>query len=55
MQRQHKTASVAIFTAMQADKRAKAGDMKARQVWLSILEAVEELQRTQPWRDEPTH
>ncbi len=55
MQRQHKTASVAIFTAMQADKRAKAGDMKARRVWLSILEVIEELQQTRPTCDEPTH
>ncbi len=44
-----------IFTAMQADKRAKAGDMKGRRVWLSILEAIEELQRTRPRRDEATH
>ncbi len=34
--------------AMQADKRTEAGDMEGRRVWLSILEAIEELQRTRP-------
>ncbi len=48
-------ASVAIFAAAQADKRAEAGDTEGHQVRLSILEAVEELQRTRPRRDEPTH
>ena len=44
-----------IFAAMQADKRAEAGDREGRRVWLSIREAVEELQRTRPRGDEPTH
>ncbi len=48
------TASVAIFAAMQLDKRAKAGDMERRRVWLSIREAIEELQRTRPRHDEAT-
>ncbi len=43
------------FAAMQADKRAEAADMEGRRVWLSILEAIEELQRTRPKRDESTH
>ncbi len=41
--------------AMQADKWGEAGDMEGRRVWLSIREAIEELQRTRPRRDEPTH
>ncbi len=44
-----------IFAAMQADKLAEAGDREGRRVWLSIREAIEELQRTRPRRDEPTH
>ncbi len=40
---------------MQADKLAEAGDMEGRQVWLSIREAIKELQRVRPKRDEPTH
>ncbi len=44
-----------VFAAMQADKRAAAGDMEGRRAWLSILDATKELQRTQPRRDEPTH
>ncbi len=46
---------MAIFAAMRADKRAEAGDMEGKAVWLSIREAIEELQRTLPRRDEPTH
>ncbi len=44
-----------IFAAMQADMRAEAGNMEGHRVWLSIREAIEELQRTRPKRDEPTH
>ncbi len=44
-----------IFAAMQADKRAEAGDREGRRVWLKVIKAVEELQRTRPRRDEPTH
>ncbi len=40
---------------MQADKRLEAGDMKGNAVWLRIGKAVEELQRTQPRRDEAMH
>ena len=43
------------FAAMQADKRAEAGDMEGRRVWLSIREAIGELKRTRPRGDEPTH
>ncbi len=41
------------FTAMQADKRAEGGDTEGRRVWLSILEAIEELQRARPGRGPP--
>ena len=44
-----------IFVAMQADKRAEAGDTEGRAVWLRVIRAIEELQRTQPRRGEPTH
>ena len=44
-----------IFAAMQSDKRPEAGDMEGRRVWLSIREAIKELQRTRPRGDEPTH
>ncbi len=44
-----------IFAAMQADKRAEAGDMEGRRVWLRVTRAIEELQRMRPRRDEPMH
>ncbi len=44
-----------IIAALQADKRAEAGDMEGQVVWLGILQVIEELQRTRPGRDEPTH
>ncbi len=44
-----------IYAAMQADKRAEAGDLEGRRVWLRVLKAVEELERTRPRHDEPTH
>ncbi len=44
-----------IFAAMQADKRAEAGDRKGRAVWLRVIKAIQELQRTQPRRDEAMH
>ena len=40
---------------MRAVALLEAGDMEGRRVWLSILEAIEELQRTRPPRDESTH
>ncbi len=40
---------------MRADTLLEGGDMEGRRVWLSILEAIKELQRTRPRRDEPTH
>ena len=42
-------------SAMRADAFLEAGDMAGRRVWLSIREAIKELQRTRPRRDEPTH
>ncbi len=44
-----------IFAAMQADKRAEAGDLEGRAVWLRVIKAIKETQRTRPRRDEPTH
>ncbi len=45
----------AIHAAMQADACSEKGDMKGRRVWLRVIKAVEELQRTQSRRDESTH
>ena len=44
-----------IFAAMQADKCSEKGDMKGRRVWLRVIKAVEELQRTRPGSGEATH
>ncbi len=44
-----------IEAAMRADEYLAAGDMEEEVVWLRIGKAVEELQRTQPRRDEATH
>ena len=44
-----------IEAAMRADEYLAAGDMEEEVVWLRIGKAVEELQRTRPGRDEPTH
>ena len=45
----------ARHAAMRADAFLEAGDIKGRRVWLNIREAIEELQRTRPRRDEATH
>ncbi len=45
----------ARHAAMCANTFLEAGDREGRRVWLSILEAIKELQRTRPRRDEPTH
>ncbi len=42
------------FATMQADKRAGAGDVEGRAVWLRVLKGIEELQRTRPRHDEAT-
>ncbi len=44
-----------IEAAMRADEYLAAGDMEEEVVWLRIGKAVEELQRTQPRRDEAMH
>ncbi len=44
-----------IFAAIEADACSETGDMKARRVWLGVIRAIEELQRTRPRRDEFTH
>ncbi len=40
---------------MRADELMGAGDMEGRRVWLNIVDAIKELQRTRPRRDEATH
>ncbi len=45
----------ARHAAKRADALLEGGDTEGRRVWLSIREAIEELQRTQPRRDEATH
>ncbi len=45
----------ARHAAMRADALLEAGDIEGRRVWRRILEAIEELQRTRPRRDESTH
>ncbi len=40
---------------MQANKQLMAGDMEGRREWLRVIKAIQELQRTGPRRDEPTH
>ncbi len=47
--------AAAIEAAMRADEYLAAGDMEEEVVWLRIGKAVEELQRTQPRRDEAMH
>ncbi len=44
-----------IEAAMRADECLAAGDMEGEAVWLRIGKVVEEMQRTRPRRDEPTH
>ncbi len=46
---------MAIASVMRADECLAAGDMEEEVVWLRIGRAVEELQRTQPRRDEAIH
>ncbi len=43
------------FAAKQADKQAEVGDLDGQAVWLRVLSAIDELQRTRPKRDEPMH
>ncbi len=38
-----------------ADTLLEGGDMEGRRVWLRVIRAIEELQRTRPRPDEPTH
>ncbi len=43
------------FAVKQADKQAEGGDRVGLAVWMWVLSAIEELQRTRPRREEPTH
>ena len=47
--------NAAKHAAMRADALLEAGDTEGRRVWLNIREAIEELQRTRPRRDEAMH
>ncbi len=44
-----------IFAAIEADACSEKGDLEGKAVWLRVIKAVKEMQRTQPRRDEPTH
>ncbi len=44
-----------IFAAIEADACSETGDIEGRRVWLRVIRAIQELQRTRPRRDEPTH
>ncbi len=43
----------ATHAAKRADALLEDGDMEGSRVWLNIVDAIKELQRTQPRRDEP--
>ncbi len=45
----------AIHAAMQADACSEKGDLEGKAVWLRVIKAIKELQRTRPRRDKPTH
>ncbi len=45
----------AIEAAMRADKLLAAGDVDGKRVWVRIMKAVEELQRTEPRPGERAH
>ncbi len=45
----------ARHAAMCANTFLEAGDMEGGRVWLNIVDAIKELQRTRPRRDEANH
>ncbi len=45
----------ATEAAMRADKMLAADDMDGKRVWVRIMKAVEELQRTEPGPRERAH
>ncbi len=45
----------AIHAAMQADACSEKGDLEGKAVWLRVIKAGKEMQRTRPRRDEATH
>ncbi len=45
----------AIHVAIQADACSEKGDLEGKAVWLRVIKAIKELQRTRPGGDEPTH
>ncbi len=44
-----------IFAAMQADKCLAARDLDGKAVWMGVIRAIEELQRTSPKPGEAAH
>ncbi len=44
-----------LEAAMRADKLQAAGDMDGKRVWLRIMRAIEELQRTESQPGERAH
>ncbi len=47
--------SAATEAAMRADEFSDKGNMDGRQVWMRIMQAIEELQRERPGDGEATH
>ncbi len=45
----------ATEAAMRADNMLAAGGLDGKRVWLRIIAAIEELQRTEPGRGERAH
>ena len=45
----------AIHAAMPADACSEKGDLEGKAVWLRVIRAIEELQRTRPRGDEAAH
>ena len=47
--------AAARHVAMRADALLEGGDMEGHRVWFNIRDAIEEMQRARPKRDEATH
>ncbi len=44
----HDGADATVHAAMQADAMLDKGDLEGKRVWLRIMKAIEEMQRTEP-------
>ncbi len=47
--------NAAIQAAMQADVCSEKGDLEGKAVWLRVIKAAKEMQRTRPRPEESTH